>query len=115
MQGELSATFCNILLTCSTPSRITPLDPRSSVRRAPVFRNWRSAVRISPMGPIHLKTKELTMSPRSEIYESSHFSAFAKTVSASFQDLVKDPNVFVVDLEGSELYAQYLAAFPRGT
>ena len=52
------------------------------------------------------------MSPRSEVYD---FGAFAKTVSASFQDLVKDPNVFVVDLEGSELYAQYLAAFPRGT
>jgi hypothetical protein len=54
----------------------------------------------------------MSESPRSEVYD---FGAFARTVSASFQVLMKDPNVFVVDLDGSDLYAQYLAAFPRGT
>lgn len=43
------------------------------------------------------------------------FPAFAKLVAASFQERVKSANVFVVDLEGDALYAQYLAAFPEGT
>ncbi len=40
---------------------------------------------------------------------------FYKLVATSFQDLAKDLHVFVVDLEGDALYAQYLAAFPEGT
>lgn len=43
------------------------------------------------------------------------FPAFAKLVAASFQELVKDPNVFVADVDGDQLYAEYLAAFPEGT
>lgn len=42
-----------------------------------------------------------------------HFPAFAKTVSESFQALVKSPNVFVVACDS--LYEEYLAAFPEGT
>jgi hypothetical protein len=45
----------------------------------------------------------------------SKFPAFAKMVAASFQECVKNPNVFVVDLDGDALYAKYLAAFPEGT
>ena len=41
--------------------------------------------------------------------------AFAKLVAASFQALAKDQNVFVVNLSGDALYAEYLAAFPDGT
>lgn len=45
----------------------------------------------------------------------SKFPAFAKLVAMSFQDRVKNANVFVVDLEGDDVYAKYLAAFPEGT
>lgn len=41
--------------------------------------------------------------------------AFAKMVATSFQDLVKDPNVFVADVDGDALYTEYLTAFPEGT
>lgn len=43
------------------------------------------------------------------------FSQFSKLVAASFHDIVKDGNVFVADIDGDELYAIYLAAFPEGT
>ena len=43
-----------------------------------------------------------------------NFPVFAKTVTTSFQALVKSPNVFVVDVDG-DLYAHYLAAFPAGS
>jgi hypothetical protein len=43
------------------------------------------------------------------------FPAFAKMVAASFQERVKDANVFIVDLDGDELYLRYLLAFPEGT
>jgi hypothetical protein len=42
-----------------------------------------------------------------------HFPTFAKTVAASFQQLVQSPNVFVVACDS--LYDQYLAAFPEGS
>lgn len=41
------------------------------------------------------------------------FSAFAKMVATSFQDLVKGPSVFVVAT--STLFEDYLAAFPAGS
>ena len=44
----------------------------------------------------------------------SEFPAFAKIVAASFQELAKG-NVFVLDLDGDALYAEYLASFPAGT
>jgi len=43
------------------------------------------------------------------------FHGFAHLVATSFQDLVKSPTVFVADIDGDELYAKYLAAFPEGT
>ena len=43
------------------------------------------------------------------------FPAFAKLVAMSFQDRVRNANVFVADLEGDDVYAKYLAAFPEGT
>jgi hypothetical protein len=43
------------------------------------------------------------------------FPSFAKIVAKSFQDLVKDTNAFVVDVDGDVLYQEYLAAFPEGT
>ena len=46
---------------------------------------------------------------------SNIFISFAKTVALSFQDLTKDADVFVADIDGDELYALYLAAFPEGT
>jgi hypothetical protein len=46
---------------------------------------------------------------------SEKFPAFAHIVAASFQEMVKDPNVFVVDVDGDALYAKYLASFPEGT
>jgi hypothetical protein len=45
---------------------------------------------------------------------SDYFPAFAKTVAATFQELVKGP-VFVVRAEGDAIWAEYLAAFPEGT
>jgi hypothetical protein len=45
----------------------------------------------------------------------NNFPAFARLVAASFQSLVKLPNVFVVGIDGDVLYAWYLAAFPEGT
>jgi hypothetical protein len=44
-----------------------------------------------------------------------NFSAFVKTVAASFQDLAKGANVFVVELEDGLLYKEYLGAFPAGS
>ena len=41
--------------------------------------------------------------------------AFARLVQMSFQDRVKTTDVFVVDLDGDDLYTQYLASFPEGT
>jgi hypothetical protein len=46
---------------------------------------------------------------------SNIFIAFAKSVALSFQDLTKDADVYVADIDGDELYAKYLAAFPEGT
>lgn len=43
------------------------------------------------------------------------FPAFAKLVAASFQELVKNQSLFVVAIDGDQLYADYLAAFPEGT
>lgn len=43
-----------------------------------------------------------------------HFPQFARLVAASFQDLAKTA-VYVADVDGDELYARYLAAFPTGT
>ena len=45
----------------------------------------------------------------------SKFPAFAEMVAKSFQERVKNANVFVVDLEGDDVYAKYLASFPEGT
>ena len=42
------------------------------------------------------------------------FSLFAKQVAKSFQE-IKDKEVFVADIDGDELYAVYIAAFPAGT
>ncbi len=43
------------------------------------------------------------------------FSAFARIVAASFQDIVKNNAVFVADLDGDALWSTYLASFPEGT
>jgi hypothetical protein len=40
---------------------------------------------------------------------------FYDIVTASFQNVVKAPQVFVTAVEGDVLYARYLAAFPEGT
>jgi hypothetical protein len=45
----------------------------------------------------------------------SKFPAFADIVAQSFQRLVKDTSVFVADIDGDDLYARYLAAYPLGT
>jgi hypothetical protein len=42
-----------------------------------------------------------------------NFTVFAQMVAASFQSLVKSPNVFIVDL--ATLNEEYLAAFPSGS
>lgn len=44
-----------------------------------------------------------------------NFPAFAKLVAERFQDLAKRPILFVTDIEGDVLYAQYLRSFPAGT
>jgi hypothetical protein len=41
------------------------------------------------------------------------FPAFAKMVADSFQEMTKTTNVFVVDLDGSALFEQYLKSFPE--
>lgn len=46
---------------------------------------------------------------------TDNFSAFAEMVAMSFQERVNAEGVFVADLDGDELYAAYLAAFPEGT
>lgn len=46
---------------------------------------------------------------------ADNFPPFAKLVASSFQDIVKNPNVFVVGVDGDALFAAYLAAFPEGT
>lgn len=43
------------------------------------------------------------------------FSNFAKPVAQAFQEIVKEPNAFVVDVDGDALYQLYLASFPEGT
>ena len=43
------------------------------------------------------------------------FPAFAKIVAASFQTIVKAPQVYVTAVDGDVLYQHYLAAFPAGT
>jgi hypothetical protein len=43
------------------------------------------------------------------------FPTFAKTVAASFQAVVKAPQVYVTGVDGDTLYQRYLAAFPEGT
>lgn len=43
------------------------------------------------------------------------FLPFAKIVNHSFQTIVSETNVFEVDLDGNELFAKYLEAFPAGT
>lgn len=50
-----------------------------------------------------------------EMDDSKKFPAFAKMVAGAFQDLAKTPDVFVVDVDGDVLWAEYLAAFPEGT
>jgi hypothetical protein len=45
---------------------------------------------------------------------NAHFPQFARLVAASFQDLAKTA-VYVAAIDGDELYARYLAAFPEGT
>lgn len=45
----------------------------------------------------------------------SEFPSFAKIVAASFQAIAKEPQVFVTNVDGEELYQHYLAAFPIGT
>jgi hypothetical protein len=40
---------------------------------------------------------------------------FTKTVAESFQDMARDPSVFVVNVDGRALYEEYLRAFPDGT
>lgn len=43
------------------------------------------------------------------------FPTFAKIVAASFQAVVKAPQVYVTSVDGDALYQRYLAAFPAGT
>lgn len=43
------------------------------------------------------------------------FTTFARIVAKDFQNTVKEPNAFVVDVDGDVLVQQYLAAFPEGT
>lgn len=43
------------------------------------------------------------------------FKPFGMLVAAEFQALTKTSNVFVADIDGDDLYAKYIAAFPEGT
>lgn len=43
------------------------------------------------------------------------FPIFAKIVAKSFQAIVKQPNAFVVNVDGDAMYQKYLASFPDGT
>ena len=43
------------------------------------------------------------------------FSQFARVVASSFQEIVKEADVFVADVDGDDLYAKYLSSFPEGT
>src|ERR1700678_2437938 len=43
------------------------------------------------------------------------FPEFARMVARSFQDLARNATVFVADVEGDALCAEYLAAFPEGS
>ncbi len=45
----------------------------------------------------------------------NNFPAFAKLVHSRFQETVKSPHVFMVNVSGDVLYERYLAAFPKGT
>lgn len=45
---------------------------------------------------------------------SDKFPAFAHIVARSFQDLAKNPDVFVAAVDGDALYRTYLASFPDG-
>jgi hypothetical protein len=46
---------------------------------------------------------------------TNKFPAFAKTVTTSFQTVVRAPQVYVTGIDGDALYQRYLAAFPEGT
>lgn len=43
------------------------------------------------------------------------FPVFARIVARSFQNLLKEPNAFVVDVDGDALFQRYLESFPEGT
>lgn len=43
------------------------------------------------------------------------FPAFARLVNKDFQRIARSPTVLVAGIEGDDLYAKYLAAFPPGT
>jgi hypothetical protein len=44
-----------------------------------------------------------------------NFSTFADLVAESFQKSAKGNSVFVTRIDGDDLYAAYLQAFPEGT
>ena len=46
---------------------------------------------------------------------ATDIATFSKIVAASFQELAARPDVFVVDIDGDTLFAEYLAAFPEGS
>lgn len=46
---------------------------------------------------------------------TNQFPTFAKIVAASFQSIVKAPQVYVTGVDGDELYRRYITAFPEGT
>jgi hypothetical protein len=43
------------------------------------------------------------------------FSTFARLVADAFQDITKNSQVFVADIDGDDLWTMYLASFPEGT
>lgn len=45
----------------------------------------------------------------------TNFPAFAEQVARQFQELARQPHVFVVNLDPDALWAEYLRAFPEGT
>lgn len=46
---------------------------------------------------------------------TNEFPTFAKIVATSFQAVARASQVFVVNVDGDELYQRYLSAFPDGT
>lgn len=76
-----------------------------------------SAIR-QPRKPRTVKPAATTVTVTSSSQPPSlvnNFPAFADLVMASFQSIVKQPGVFVVNTDADALYAHYLAAFPAGT